>query len=104
MWKFKMKAFLREIGCANVLTRSDMRADVTNVDERQLNHKEYSRIAMAMGMDDVVSSQIVKRAVSEVYPDGDAAVAWLALAERYEPKKAVDKQVLFEELQSIEVR
>jgi hypothetical protein len=31
MWVFKMKAFLREIGCANVLTWSDMRAYVTNV-------------------------------------------------------------------------
>jgi hypothetical protein len=100
MWEFKIPAFLRELGCADVLTRKDMRAEVTDLDEQIRNHKAYSRIAMAMGMDDVVSSQIVKRAVSKVYPDGDAAVAWLALAERYAPKMAVDKQVLFEELQA----
>jgi hypothetical protein len=95
------KGILREIGCANVLTRSDMRANGTNIDESQLNHLAYSRIAMAMGMADVVSCQIVKRAVSKVYPDGDAAVAWLVLADRYEPKQAVDKQALFEEMQAL---
>jgi hypothetical protein len=98
MWDFKMRAFLRELGCAAVLTRANMLADVKDDDERKKNDKAYSRIAMAMSMKDVVSSQIVKRSTSIVYPDGDAAVAWKALAERYEPKKAVDKQTLFESL------
>jgi hypothetical protein len=98
MWEFKMRAFLRELGCAAVLTRANMLADVKDDDERKKNDKAYSRIAMAMSMKDVVSSQIVKRSTSIVYPDGDAAVAWKALAERYEPKKAVDKQTLFESL------
>jgi hypothetical protein len=95
MWDFKMRAFLRELGCAAVLTRANMLADVKDDDERKKNDKAYSRIAMAMRMKDVVSSQIVKRSTSIVYPDGDAVVAWKALAERYEPKKAVDKQTLF---------
>jgi hypothetical protein len=98
MWEFKMRAYLREIGCAASLFRSNMLIDVNDENERKKNDKAYSRLAMAMKMDDVVGSQIVKRSVSTVYPDGDAAVAWRALANRYEPKKAVDKQTLFAEM------
>jgi hypothetical protein len=99
MWEFKCRAFLRELGCADGLVRAYMKAAVTDDDTRMMNHKANSRIAMAMGMDDMVSSQMVKRAVSKVYPEGDAALALMTLAERYEPKKAVDKQALFEAIQ-----
>jgi hypothetical protein len=41
---------------------------------------------------------VIKRSVSTVYPEGDATLAWLALADRYEPKNAVDQQTLMTEL------
>jgi hypothetical protein len=80
-WEFKIRAFLRELGCAEALFRSDMQAKVTDDDTIKLNHRAYSRLAMAMDMDDLVSSQIVKRSISKVYPEGDAALAWKALKE-----------------------
>jgi hypothetical protein len=61
MWEFKMPAYLREIGCATPLFRSNMLAAVNDEDERKKNYKAYSRLVMAMKMDDVVGSQIVKR-------------------------------------------
>jgi gag-polypeptide of LTR copia-type/Zinc knuckle len=98
IWEFKMRAFLRELGCADALDRSDLSAAVTDTNERKKNDMAYSRIAMAMGMEDIVSSNLIKRATSSVYPDGDATLAWNALSDRYAPKKAVDRQTLVTEL------
>jgi hypothetical protein len=98
VWEFKMRAFLREIGCADSLDRPDMNSSVSDPDERKRNDRAYSRIALAMNMDDIVSSNLVRRSISATYPDGDAAMAWNALADRYAPKKAVDRQTLVTEL------
>ena len=102
-WEFKMRTFLRELGCSAALYRKDMKADVTNDDAIKMNHQAYARIAMAMDMKDTVSIQLVKRSMTKAFPTGDAALAWKTLAERYEPKNAVDKQTLFEQLQGMKL-
>jgi hypothetical protein len=51
-----------------------------------------------MMSEDVMSTELVKRSLSSVYPAGDAALAWQALRERYEPRNAVDQQTLLTEL------
>jgi hypothetical protein len=48
--------------------------------------------------EDVVSTELVKRSMSSVYPEGDATLAWQALRERYEPRNVVDQQTLLTEL------
>jgi hypothetical protein len=97
-WEFKMRAFLRELGCADALTRADLEAEVSDRLIRKKNDTAYARIAIAMLSEDVVSTELVKRSMSTVYPEGDAAVAWQALRERYEPRNAVDQQTLLTEL------
>jgi hypothetical protein len=97
-WEFKIKSFLREPGCADALARVDMRAEVTDEKVKCRNNMANARIAMAMTMEDVVSSELVKTLVSSVYPDGDAALAWKALADRYGPRNAVDQQTMLTEL------
>jgi hypothetical protein len=53
-WEFKMKAFLRELGCADVLVRSDMDAEISDMNVRQRNDIVFTRIAMAITVEVVV--------------------------------------------------
>jgi hypothetical protein len=66
-----MRAFLREIGCADALVRSDLDAEISDMKVRKRNDTAFARIAMAV--EDVVSDELVKRSTSDVYPDGDAS-------------------------------
>jgi hypothetical protein len=63
---------------------------------RKRNDTAFARIAMAV--EDVVSGELVKRSTSDVYPDGDAAKARKALQDRYDPRRAVDQQIMLTEL------
>jgi hypothetical protein len=49
-------------------------------------------------MEDPHHSELVRRSVSIVYPEGDAALAWQALANRYEPRNGIGQQTLITEL------
>jgi hypothetical protein len=98
MWEFQMRAFLRELGCAEALSRTDLEAEVSDRLIQKKNDTAYARIAIAIMSEDSVSAELIKRSVSSVYPEGDAALAWQALADRYEPKNAVDQQTLMTEL------
>jgi glutaredoxin len=44
MWEFKKRAFLREIECADTLMRKDMKAEVTDVDEKNRTYKAKSQL------------------------------------------------------------
>jgi hypothetical protein len=98
MWEFQMRAFLRELGCTEALSRADLEAEVSDRLMRKKNDTAYARIAIAIMSDDSVSAELIKRSVSQVYPEGDAALVWQALVDRYEPKNAVDQQTLMTEL------
>jgi hypothetical protein len=98
MWEIQMRAFLRELGCAEALRRTDLEAEVGDRLIRKKNDTAYARIAIPIMSDDSVNAELIKRSVSSVYPEGDAALAWQALADRFEPKNAVDQQTLMTEL------
>jgi hypothetical protein len=66
-----MKAFLRELGCADSLDRPDINRSVADFDERKKNDMAYSRIALAMSMEDIVSSNLVRRSITPL--------KWIAL-------------------------
>ena len=89
IWKFQMEAFLEELGCAEALTQSKAAVDIDD-DDRKMNRKAYLKLALAC--DKAVSHQIIKQAVSVVFPGGDAKLAWEALIDRWDPKEEVDKQ------------
>jgi hypothetical protein len=71
-------------------------AEISDMKVRKRNDTAFARIAMAV--EEVVSGELVKRSKSDVYPDGDAAKAWKALQDRYDPRNAVDQQILLTEL------
>jgi hypothetical protein len=48
MWEFQMRAFLRELGCTEALSRADLEAEVSDRLIRKKNDTAYSRIAIAI--------------------------------------------------------
>jgi hypothetical protein len=83
-----MCVFQRELGCANALKRTDLEDEGTDRLVRKKNDTAYARIAIAMMPEDVASTELEKRLVSSVHPQGDAALPWQGLRDR----SAVDQQ------------
>jgi hypothetical protein len=77
-----MCVFQRELGCANAIKRTDLEDEVTDRLVREKNYTAYARIAIAMMPEDVVSTELEKRLVSSVYPQGDPALPRQALRDR----------------------
>jgi choline dehydrogenase-like flavoprotein len=96
--EFNMRAFLKELGYSEAVSRTDIEAAVLDDDSTKKNDIAYARIAMAMMMEDPHHSELVRRSVSLVYPEGDAALAWEALSNRYEPRNGKGQQTLMTEL------
>jgi hypothetical protein len=67
------EAFLRELKCDDASSRTDLEAEVSDRLIRKKNYMASTRIATAMMSEDVVSTELMKRSMSSLYPEGDAA-------------------------------
>ena len=68
-----------------------------------MNRRAYMKLCLWLKEDDKVSFQLVKNATTTDFPQGSAKLAWEALAERFEPRKEVNKQILTTELFSLKM-
>jgi hypothetical protein len=63
-WEFQMRAILRELGCAEALSRTDLKAELSDRLIRKRNDTAYARIATALMSEDSVCAELIKRSVS----------------------------------------
>ncbi|KAG7337993.1 gag-polypeptide of LTR copia-type [Nitzschia inconspicua] len=95
VWAFQMEEFLEELEILDALNITNTGAAIT-ADEKKMNRKAYRKLALSC--DDAVSHQLIKKSISVDFPQGSAKKTWEVLADRWEPKKEVNKQTLTNEL------
>ena len=80
MWSKKFLARAKKLGYRHIL-----KGDISNDEEKKLvlNNNAYSDLLLAMNC--VVAFDYVDEAVSKEFPEGDAALAWRNLMQKFQP-------------------